>query len=123
MFTCYKDGRLHPVSKNKVKEILGYIQCQDCNKPFKKLKAHNVHIHHKDEDHTNHELDNLTLLCVDCHMKYHKTGNRNNHLLSMEIESEICEAYATGIFKQKEMAASLGVGIHIIETLLRRSRL
>lgn len=29
------------------------------------------HIHHIDEDPTNNDLDNLQLLCIDCHRKQH----------------------------------------------------
>lgn len=122
-FTLYPNGRLHPSAKATIKKVLGYKECQKCKISFSALKPHNVHIHHIDENHTNQDVNNLTLLCVTCHMRHHKKGNRNNHSISMEDESDLCEAYATGLFTQKHLARYHGVHVTTVENLLRRSRL
>lgn len=56
------------------------------SKPFRQ-KTSFGHVHHKDGDPTNNSLDNLILLCRDCHMKI-RSGSRNNRISYYRMERE-----------------------------------
>ena len=46
-------------------------KCQRCG--FAKLEI--LHVHHKDRDRTHNELDNLELICPNCHAEEHYLEN------------------------------------------------
>jgi len=117
-----KDKKLHPSCKPWVKEQLNMTKCCECGVDFKLIKEHNIHIHHKDHNPTNNEFSNFDLLCVTCHLKYHKRGNRNNNNFTLDEASEICEAYSTGLYTQKYIASYLGVCLTSVSNLIRRNR-
>ncbi len=64
------------ITYNHIKSyrVLAYAyfdnKCQRCGKT-KKLR-----IHHKDENSSNNDLSNLTLLCSECHGLEHRKGSR-----------------------------------------------
>jgi len=56
----------HYIMKKIRKEMLkDSPACEDCGNS----KA--IHVHHKDKTKDNHSVDNLKLLCIKCHVKYH----------------------------------------------------
>ncbi len=78
------------------------------------------HIHHIDHDGTNQDPSNFEFLCMPCHQKHHKTGNMNNRKFDVGEESEICEAYATGLFNMKELANGADCEAQAISGILNR---
>ena len=47
------------------------LKCEECN--FDNPLA--LEVHHKDRNRKNNNLDNLQLLCCNCHTIKHKTGS------------------------------------------------
>lgn len=56
----------HSTAKKIAKRFLNTECCELCG------STQNIDIHHKDEDYTNNNIDNLQSLCRSCHMKQHK---------------------------------------------------
>jgi len=72
---CFETSRgNHPPSfsedlKNKVRKRDGH-ECQQCGMPQEAHKqefGQKLHVHHKDGDKKNNEMDNLVTLCSRCH--------------------------------------------------------
>ena len=65
--------------KKYVIEIRGY-RCEKCSN--NKWLDHNIplNLHHKDGDSTNNNLDNLELLCLNCHGITPNYGRKNKNL-------------------------------------------
>jgi replicative DNA helicase len=54
-------------------------RCQICNSP------HSLHVHHRTyENRGDEQLENLTVLCDDCHMLYHHKDSISHHILSVQ---------------------------------------
>lgn len=74
--------------KNHIIENSGYIKCENCN-TSKSIKYETHHIIFRSEkpNHKNlHDLDNLILLCIECHNKFHKNkGLRNRIVVKREL--------------------------------------
>ena len=62
----WKDGRA--VYKKIALNHYGR-KCMDCGKTDERKKG--IHVHHKDENHSNNKLNNLVVLCAKCHKKRH----------------------------------------------------
>jgi len=56
---------INPQLRKAVLELYNK-QCSECEKVDSNI------IHHKDEDPSNNNINNLQLLCYDCHLKKHK---------------------------------------------------
>lgn len=74
----FKTGSNHPNYKNagsryRNKALLHYDHiCMDCgNDDYDVLE-----VHHIDQDRSNNKLDNLCVICANCHLKRHKNGKR-----------------------------------------------
>lgn len=48
--------------------------CEICDQP---ATGRRLHVHHKDRDHKNSELDNLTVVCAKCHNNVLHPRERN----------------------------------------------
>lgn len=72
-------GGSYRTSTRRAKEILGSLNidlftCSQCNK-----KGHlRLHIHHKDENRLNNQIENLEVLCFSCHRKKHSYSRRDS---------------------------------------------
>lgn len=118
---------LHPSKKQEIRNALNRTNCERCNISFKQIPKNHCHIHHKDHNKYNNTLNNFELLCLDCHMKEHKTGNKYNkgrkfptlRRFSIDEESEICEAFATTKFSTSEIANYLGCNRKTILQILK----
>ena len=67
------------VPRGILKEVMmrcrGY--CEKCGKSLNGLRAIT---HHIDEDPTNHDKNNIKVVCPDCHDKYH-SGKQTNETM------------------------------------------
>lgn len=76
--TLFKSGENHPNYKTlstryRSKELKYYDnKCMDCGN----VDIDVLQVHHIDEDRTNNKLDNLCILCANCHLKRHKNGKK-----------------------------------------------
>lgn len=71
------------VLKQKMKDDLGYVYCQDC-KTSNSLRFETHHIVYRSEKplHENlHKKRNLIVLCIRCHNEYHKKKSKRNQLV------------------------------------------
>jgi len=59
---CWKGGKAKRPYRNKIKKE----ECNTCG------SRQNLCIHHVDFDHYNDNPENLKILCVSCHLSYHK---------------------------------------------------
>lgn len=74
--TLFKSGENHPnyttgkgsYRNRKLKE--SEAKCEECG--FDNILA--LEVHHKDGDRKNNHIDNLELLCCNCHTIKHKTS-------------------------------------------------
>jgi replicative DNA helicase len=58
-------------------------RCQICNSP------HSLHVHHRTyENRGDEQLENLTVLCDECHMLYHHKDSISHHILSIQDSLE-----------------------------------
>lgn len=72
-------------------EIRGH-QCECCKNTEWLEKPINLQVHHIDGDRTNNELDNLQLLCLNCHSYTDNFGSKNNKHLKTVTEEEFVNA-------------------------------
>lgn len=56
--------------------LLGDAHCENCGIREWNGKALMFQIHHRDGDHQNHSVDNLQLLCPNCHSQTDNYSNR-----------------------------------------------
>lgn len=62
-----RNGRFVDGSQSRLyRKIMVKRQCADCG------GQENLVIHHKDYDHYNNAAENLAVLCVSCHLSWHK---------------------------------------------------
>jgi hypothetical protein len=54
------------------------VACSECGK---NLPPHSLEIHHKDGNHQNNDLNNLTVLCTICHRSHHNAVIKENQEL------------------------------------------
>ena len=76
--TLFKKWENHPQYKNGISSYrwikiksMKELKCEECN--FDNPLA--LEVHHKDRNRKNNNLDNLQLLCCNCHTIKHKTGS------------------------------------------------
>ena len=86
-----------------------YISNPD-NKPY---------INHIDSDKTNNIVDNLEWCTYEENMTHSREfGVNTSKRLSIDEASEICEAYDTGLFLQRELAGCFNVCRHTIWSIV-----
>ena len=116
-------GVLHPSCKPALIDYLGSV-CGLCGSP------NNLQIHHLDHNKHNQDLTNLVAWCRDCHMSYHKKGNKNNEgrvfgpRYNALIRANILADFLSGLFNYAEIAARYGcdrkaVGKYVREILTK----
>ena len=60
--------------KRKVRKLAGYV-CSECGKPqSEEAGGLKLQIHHLDHSKDNHSLENLIVVCRDCHYAIHNGG-------------------------------------------------
>lgn len=57
----------HKLKKRLIKEGYFTHKCNECNLSIWRNKKISLELHHIDGNHKNNQLDNLTLLCPNCH--------------------------------------------------------
>jgi len=83
-------------------------RCQICNSP------HSLHVHHRTyENRGDEQLEDLTVLCDDCHVLYHHKDSISHHILSVQeclehISTSEIAGVRTGFRKMDEL---LGGGL------------
>lgn len=68
-------------SQNSIRKALIQIkghQCEDCKNTVWKTEPINLTLHHIDGDAFNNKIDNLQLLCWNCHSMTHNYGNKKS---------------------------------------------
>ena len=76
---------LHPnysstvLSKRLVQEGIKEYKCEICGINSWNGKELTLQLHHKDGDHHNHNLDNLQLLCPNCHTQTDNYGGKTKN--------------------------------------------
>lgn len=53
-------------AKRDYRKVIDKVECFNCG------EKENLNIHHVDGDHYNNSNENLMVLCVSCHLSYHK---------------------------------------------------
>lgn len=64
-YTPCDNSTWHKRAWKLVETLFFDIRCMNCN------TKKGLQIHHIDEDRTNNSIDNLMVLCYDCHQEYH----------------------------------------------------
>jgi 5-methylcytosine-specific restriction endonuclease McrA len=54
-------------------------RCEQCGITEWRGMPLTMHLHHKDGDGTNNQLENLELICANCHSQTDTYGGRNGH--------------------------------------------
>jgi hypothetical protein len=108
--------RMYGGNWNRRRIMAGY-RCEDCgigDKQHIEEYKQTLHMHHKDYNKDNNDIENLRCLCSLCHRKYHKvTGEANP--ASKLTNSQVDEIRANkGNLTPKELAEKYGVGRHYI---------
>tara|TARA_R110000764_G_scaffold45939_2_gene103207 strand:+ start:570 stop:1193 length:624 start_codon:yes stop_codon:yes gene_type:complete len=69
--------------KKEMIDDFGYIHCQDCGvNNSLRFETHHIIFRSEKPLHENlHKKDNLILLCISCHNKYHKIKGTRNRLV------------------------------------------
>ena len=62
-----------------IREGLKENRCEQCGITEWQGKPLNMQLHHRDGDGTNNRLENLELLCANCHSQTDNWGGRNGH--------------------------------------------
>lgn len=68
----------HKLRQRLIKERLLEPKCYCCNNTFWNNKPIPLELEHKDGNHHNNELNNLTLLCPNCHAQTSTYRRRKN---------------------------------------------
>lgn len=72
--------------KRLIEDGLKEAKCECCGLSEWMGKPIPLELHHKDFDHYNNNLDNLQILCSNCHMQAH---NYNNNLSAQNKSSDV----------------------------------
>ena len=67
------------LKRRLIAEGLKENRCEQCGITEWQGKPLNMQLHHKDGDGTNNTLENLELLCPNCHAQTDTYGGRNGH--------------------------------------------
>lgn len=115
----YKNGARKRISVHRL-VAMNFIE-QDENKKF---------VNHIDSNRKNNHVSNLEWCDMSRNNQHaYDVGNQNHtkrihatrmRKISIEEASEICEAYETGLFSQREMAKYIGISQSQISRLLNR---
>jgi hypothetical protein len=62
-----------------LKEGLKVNRCEECGIDEWRERPLSLHLHHKNGDGTDNRLENLALLCANCHSQTDTYGGRNGH--------------------------------------------
>jgi len=60
-------------------------KCEICNLDTWMNKPIPLELHHIDNNHYNNNLDNLMILCSNCHMQIHNYNNKNNDVNDVNL--------------------------------------
>lgn len=94
--------KLHSSDKKVIRQsgILGF-NCQECGLPYEcNGKFLQLQIDHIDDDNTNNNVENLRLLCPNCHSQTHNWGSNN---LNVEYNGEIIKMYSLSEEQKEEI--------------------
>jgi 5-methylcytosine-specific restriction endonuclease McrA len=73
-----------------IEEGIKENKCECCGLSMWQGKPIPLELHHKDLNHNNNSLDNLQILCSNCHMQAHNYNNNLSALgKSQEVESSL----------------------------------
>lgn len=67
----YKHGFYVAQTQAKQYKVIAGNQCERCGKDLTDANRYGWAMHHKDHNHSNHDLRNLELLCKRCHQMEH----------------------------------------------------
>ncbi len=75
---CYASKiKMENMKKEYIRRIQsGHARCEECGIETWNGRPLVFHIHHKDGDHKNNAVDNLRLLCPNCHSQTDNYANR-----------------------------------------------
>lgn len=73
-----KNGQPSIALKKYLVELRGW-RCEVCKLSVWMEKPIPLNTHHKDGDATNNKLDNIQLICLNCHGQTHTYGNKHGH--------------------------------------------
>lgn len=80
------------------------MKCSICNENDERC----IQIHHKDENHKNNSIDNLAIVCANCHFKIHNWSNGSNvKKLIKRIEANARDGYGESKYKWKKKQKAL----------------
>ena len=85
------------------------------------IRGRRVQIHHIDEDHANHDFDNLTILCLDCHAESQIKGGFARKLGDTEVRlhrGEWMRRVAERRARADELLVAMQVGATAANTAL-----
>ena len=85
----------HPLHGGTLRKYLIPIrgnQCECCNNTFWLNQPITLQVHHIDGDKTNNELENLQLLCPNCHSFTDNFGSKNKTTLNKITDEEFINA-------------------------------
>lgn len=74
----YIDGRSYFTGDKWRKIALANKKEYKCEICGCEISGRDLHVHHKDKNRNNNKLDNLMLVCVDCHNKILHPRNRDS---------------------------------------------
>lgn len=81
--------------KRLVEEGIKEEKCECCGLSEWMGKPIPLELHHKDFNHYNNNIDNLQILCSNCHMQAHNYNSCNKNNLSASDESQKVESSLT----------------------------
>lgn len=71
----YKHGYYVAQTQARWYKHLAEHTCERCGKDLEHVNKWQWVVHHKDHDHSNHDINNLELLCKSCHQKEHNCSD------------------------------------------------
>lgn len=119
---CYMKERL-------IREGLLTGKCAECGRAKWRGETLPLELHHVDGDDSNNALDNLRVLCPNCHALTPNWRGRNTRgrktqtdRLSPEQWAEVVARYAEGGVTQRELAAEYEVSAATVSRAITRHR-